>query len=216
MHNRRLLFIGRWRLYEKIRRLIFETVLEVVYVTSDSELNSNLPLIVDRVFERYVKCRVRRYNVVDDVDTVDLLAMLADMLSSLTACRDLVVGVDLGPDNSGIAIVHCGIPTLHAVLPTHLICRLVKLLLDSGLNVIVCVGVGARKAKPRDDLSMLILSKISQEVPLYVIDEREVKYRRTIFRSIREDLARRGDVTSHELDAVVYALSVDSAIRVRL
>ncbi len=216
MHNRKILFVGRWRLYEKIRHLIFESIFEIKYASSDRDFDENIIIIVDKAFEKQVRRGglKGKYNIIDDLDTVELLALLADILSRHITCRDIVIGVDLGPDNSGIALVHCGTPTLHAVLPTYLIHRLVKLLVERGLDVTVCVGVDVKsRDKSRDP--MLIMLALSREVPLYVVSERDTKYRRAIFRTLREDLAREGRVTGHELDAVVYALSVDSAIRVR-
>ncbi len=215
MRNRKILFIGRWKLYEKIRRIVFEDVLELRYASSERELDSNMIVIVDKALERQLARRARsRFDVVDDADLIELMAELAHVFSRHSLCREVVIGVDPGPDSSGISLVQCGIPTLHAVVSTHLLNRLVKLLLERGLDVTLCVGVSGGEKKT--SLSMMVLFSLGREVPLYVINERETKYRRKIFRHMRQDLARRGNVTSHELDAVVYALSVDSAIRFKV
>ncbi len=213
----KILYFGRRRILDRLRSIVFDTV-EIRFLEDeeDFEKNPEAVLLLDKATSSLVKNirkdRVYRRYLSDDLDEVDFAIILTDVISKITFCRDVVVGVDPGEEASGVAIIHCQVPTIHLMLSRGKLARLLKALMmlaeESKLNLRVCVGIGNRKSPEQDTTLKLILS-VSRDVPIYLIDEERTKYRRSIYRTARKFR----NVLPDEFDAVVYALSIEEGIR---
>jgi len=213
----KILYFGRRRILDKLRSIVFDTV-EIRFLEDekDFERNPEAILLLDKatisLLRDLRKGRVYRKYLSEDLDEVDFAIILTDVISKITLCRDIVVGVDPGEETSGVAIIHCQVPTIHLMLSKGKLARLLKALAvlaeESKLNLRVCVGIGNRKS-PERDLTLKLILSISRDVPIYLIDEERTKYRRSIYRTAR----KLRNVLPDEFDAVVYALSIEEGIR---
>ncbi|NPA24078.1 MAG: hypothetical protein GXO23_07275 [Crenarchaeota archaeon] len=203
----RLYYLGRRRMYDMIRSVLYQDLVEVKYVDSQPESVDEDMLIIDRAFEKIVS-RGRRVD--SNVDIVQIMTMLTEMLSKILECQDVTVGVDPGDDVSGVAVVHCRLPTIHARLPMLKIIKLVQSIAElDNIDLKVCIGVkSSRRSRDRSNIEMLL--SLSSQVPVYMIDEESTKYRRRIY----SRRVRRLGVTVDEADATIFALSIDEGVRV--
>ncbi len=203
----RLYYLGRKKIYDMIRNVIFEDFVELKFIEELREINMN-PIIVDNAFKKEVNTK---YIVDSSMDITQIIILLSKILSEALECSDITIGIDPGDEVSGIAILHCNYPTIHAKLPTLKIVNIIQHLsrIDE-INAKVCIGV--KSSRKFNDRTISTLLSLSNNVPTYVIDEASTKYRRSIYNRRHG----RGKITRDELDAVVYALSIDESIRVRL
>ncbi len=208
MVRKTIYYIGRRKIYDLIRSLLFEDVISIKFLeTLDDKYIENL--LVDNVFSRYVPSR---YVIDSETDIVYIINKLVKIISELLECNDVVIGIDPGDEVSGVAILHCNYPTIHTKLTTLKIVKLIQLLSNiDNINLRVCIGVkSSRKFKDIKNIETIL--SLGKDVPIYIVDEEYTKYRRSIY-----NRRRRGcKISSDELDAVVYALSIDDGIRVTL
>jgi len=212
----RILYFGRRRILDKIRSLLFDTV-EIRFLNDERDLERSIDvvLIIDKATYSMVKDLKKRHVkrlISDEYDEVDLAVLLTEIISQVMSCREVVVGIDPGEENSGVAIIHCQVPTIHLMLSVNKLVRLLKALSkladESGLDLRICVGVGRRKSIDADMILRSVLS-LSREIPIYFIDEERARYRRAIIKK----MTNLRTVFPDEFDAVVYALSIEEGIR---
>jgi len=190
-----------------IRSVLYSDIVELRYVEENPENIDEHVLIIDRAFERTVR-RGRRID--SEIDIVQLMKLLTEMLMRALECYDITIGVDPGDEVSGVAIVHCKIPTIHARLPVLKIVKLIQSLSEiDNVDLKVCIGVkSSRRGRDRSVIEMLL--SLSRHVPTYMVDEESTKHRRRIY----SRRVRKIGVTVDEADATVFALSIDEGVRV--
>ncbi len=191
-------YIGRKRILDKIRSIVFRSAVAIDYVDKSADVKLYDVILVDRalVRSRWFTSLKRCVTISDS--TYDVVMTLLNVIVSTLTHANIVIGIDLGASRCGLIVLVNDVPYIHLRTRPEALLKLVDMIL-SRYSHSVTIHLGASSSVD-SRLVVYIAERASMfNARLNLIDESSLRDR-------RQSLAHRfEDLSDDELDALMLA-----------